>query len=255
VTYVDDMAFVALDPETATRFIHQVRSLAPRFNFQLNLNKTVLVTSCPRAPSVALREFPDEPPTVTASAKHLGHPLVVPWDPRTATAKALEEMHPLLMKLFALPLPIRARLVAWNQLASPGLLYRLECLAPQETGANCVEWWEQEFLKGLTDLPLCTSGKTLYSEARCGLGLTHGRTAWAQRTLDTVSRALEPLKEPQGASNSFHRDYLLRVQHAAARSVGAYTDPTLPAGADADHPLRHCVVEQGPTQAQVVCGA
>ena len=98
---------------------------------------------------------------------------------------------------------------------------------------------------GLSDVPMCTAPKTLYSEHRHGLGLLHIRTAWAQRTLDMASRAMRPLQDPQQARRlHFLLHHLLNVQHTAAASVGAYTDPSLPVGVGPDHPLSNCVVQQ-----------
>ena len=90
------------------------------------MQKTYLVTSTEDAATTVQELFGDAGPQVRTEGHHLGHPLTVPWDPRRAAEMVLYDAYPFVQDLFAQPLPLYARIRAWNMLLAPRLTYHLE---------------------------------------------------------------------------------------------------------------------------------
>ena len=78
IAFVDDIACLCPDPQHALNLSADISMLARRFNLQLNMKKTCLVTAAEDAKDIVHRLFGDEGPQVRNEGQHLGHPLTVP---------------------------------------------------------------------------------------------------------------------------------------------------------------------------------
>ena len=88
------------------------------------------------------------------------------------------------------PLPLYARVKVLNQVITPQILYRLECIPPIRSHLDHLGILTRKFLLALSDAPSFLVQKTLFSHKKVGLGAFHLPTLVPQRVLDIAHRSI-----------------------------------------------------------------